>query len=386
MRIRPVNMEFLYGTTFLSQSPEAYERLIMDAMRGDATLFTRNDEVEAQWRIIDPIVQAWAQRDGRRARSTRRARRGRPRPASLLRGRRQLARDLSGEPRAHARRQRHRLERAGARRPATIEAALRAMLNERHSENASYVPARTLNLVCVVDKAVERRDRQPPAPRRARHAARTVVCAVEPRRTAIDAVATIASDVHPQPGEFALLRETVIVDVGEQHLPHLDTIVDPLVVTDLPTVVWAPHGHHRGRRGAARRSRRSCCSTPSTSQTSRDALGRALRRCSTSVYVVDLAWLRSTPWRERVAATFDPPHLRPDLRTISAVTVRHQPESAVAALLLLGWLASRLDWRAEPAHARATAASSGRAHARRQDVALAPRAGARPAGARPGRA
>jgi glucose-6-phosphate 1-dehydrogenase len=60
MRIRPVNMEFLYGTAFLSQSPEAYERLIMDAMRGDATLFTRDDEVEAQWRVIDPILEAWA--------------------------------------------------------------------------------------------------------------------------------------------------------------------------------------------------------------------------------------------------------------------------------------------------------------------------------------
>jgi glucose-6-phosphate 1-dehydrogenase len=61
MRIRPVNMEFLYGTAFLSQSPEAYERLILDAMRGDATLFTRDDEVEAQWRIIDPILEAWGE-------------------------------------------------------------------------------------------------------------------------------------------------------------------------------------------------------------------------------------------------------------------------------------------------------------------------------------
>jgi len=61
MRIRPVNMEFLYGTAFLSQSPEAYERLILDAMRGEATLFTRNDEVEAQWRICDPIVAAWTE-------------------------------------------------------------------------------------------------------------------------------------------------------------------------------------------------------------------------------------------------------------------------------------------------------------------------------------
>ena len=55
----PVNMEFLYGTSFMSQSPEAYERLILDAMRGDATLFTRNDEVEAQWRIIDPVLKVW---------------------------------------------------------------------------------------------------------------------------------------------------------------------------------------------------------------------------------------------------------------------------------------------------------------------------------------
>jgi glucose-6-phosphate 1-dehydrogenase len=61
MRIRPVNMEFLYGTTFMSQSPEAYERLILDAMRGDATLFTRDDEVEAQWTICDPILEGWAQ-------------------------------------------------------------------------------------------------------------------------------------------------------------------------------------------------------------------------------------------------------------------------------------------------------------------------------------
>ena len=59
MRIRPVNMEFLYGAAFMSQSPEAYERLIQDAMRGEATLFTRNDEVDAQWSIIDPILKTW---------------------------------------------------------------------------------------------------------------------------------------------------------------------------------------------------------------------------------------------------------------------------------------------------------------------------------------
>jgi glucose-6-phosphate 1-dehydrogenase len=57
-------MDFRYGTAFLSQSPEAYERLILDVMRGDATLFTRNDEVEAQWRICDPVLQASRARPG----------------------------------------------------------------------------------------------------------------------------------------------------------------------------------------------------------------------------------------------------------------------------------------------------------------------------------
>jgi glucose-6-phosphate 1-dehydrogenase len=59
MVIRPVSMEFLYDTAFLSQSPEAYERLIGDVMRGDAMLFTRGDEVEAQWEICDPVLAAW---------------------------------------------------------------------------------------------------------------------------------------------------------------------------------------------------------------------------------------------------------------------------------------------------------------------------------------
>jgi glucose-6-phosphate 1-dehydrogenase len=63
MAVRPVNMEFLYGTSFMSQSPEAYERLIMDTMRGDATLFARNDEVEAAWAICDPILKAWEEDD-----------------------------------------------------------------------------------------------------------------------------------------------------------------------------------------------------------------------------------------------------------------------------------------------------------------------------------
>jgi glucose-6-phosphate 1-dehydrogenase len=54
-----VNMDFLYGGAFRMGIPEAYERLILDAMRGDATLFMRADEVDEQWRIADSIAERW---------------------------------------------------------------------------------------------------------------------------------------------------------------------------------------------------------------------------------------------------------------------------------------------------------------------------------------
>jgi glucose-6-phosphate 1-dehydrogenase len=59
MTIRTVHMDFLYGGTFRTGMPEAYERLILDAMLGDATLFTRTDEVEEQWKLVDAMVAPW---------------------------------------------------------------------------------------------------------------------------------------------------------------------------------------------------------------------------------------------------------------------------------------------------------------------------------------
>jgi glucose-6-phosphate 1-dehydrogenase len=58
--LRDVAMDFRYGTAFGSNTPEAYERLLLDAMRGEATLFTRRDEVEEQWAFIDHVFDAWA--------------------------------------------------------------------------------------------------------------------------------------------------------------------------------------------------------------------------------------------------------------------------------------------------------------------------------------
>ena len=62
MTIRTVHMDFLYGGAFRTGMPEAYERLILDTLLGDSTLFTRGDEVEEQWLLVDAVVAAW-QRD-----------------------------------------------------------------------------------------------------------------------------------------------------------------------------------------------------------------------------------------------------------------------------------------------------------------------------------
>jgi glucose-6-phosphate 1-dehydrogenase len=58
--VRTVNMDFAYGTSFAVDSPDAYETLILDALLGDASLFTRADEVEAAWSIVTPIIDSWA--------------------------------------------------------------------------------------------------------------------------------------------------------------------------------------------------------------------------------------------------------------------------------------------------------------------------------------
>jgi glucose-6-phosphate 1-dehydrogenase len=58
-QVQPVSMDFAYDEHFDAQLPEAYERLLLDVMRGDSTLFTRSDELEAAWRFVTPILEAW---------------------------------------------------------------------------------------------------------------------------------------------------------------------------------------------------------------------------------------------------------------------------------------------------------------------------------------
>jgi glucose-6-phosphate 1-dehydrogenase len=64
LQIRTVNMDFRYGSSFAVDSPDAYETLLVDAMVGDNSLFTRDDEVDRAWEILDPVLRAWANGEG----------------------------------------------------------------------------------------------------------------------------------------------------------------------------------------------------------------------------------------------------------------------------------------------------------------------------------
>jgi glucose-6-phosphate dehydrogenase assembly protein OpcA len=250
--------------------------------------------------------------------------------------------------------------------PDDVEAALRELVARRHGESPEFAPARVLNMIAFVDRQWSGEIANRLAGVGRYHASRLVVLAYEPRRERLDARVTIASETRA-PGELGLLHETVVVEIGDHHLDDLLTIADPLVVTDLPTLLWSPHDHPDALDALMPLAQAVLVDSVDESVW-REAIDRA-SALSERAYVVDLAWLRSTPWRERTAAIFDPAARRGDLSSITKVALRHHPASTVAGMLFIGWLASRLRWSVEPLlnHAEALI---GKAHAHRQDVAL----------------
>jgi glucose-6-phosphate dehydrogenase assembly protein OpcA len=230
--------------------------------------------------------------------------------------------------------------------PDAIESALRELVKQRHGENGGLAPGRALNMVAFVESGFGGEIANRLAGVGRYHASRLVVLSYDPKRTRLDARAVVSSDGDPAEGELGLLHETVTVEIGERHLDDLVTIVDPLVVTDLATLLWSPHGHPEAV-DALLELAQTVLVDSLDEPSWRQAVERACELRSRA-YVVDLAWLRSTPWRERVAAAFDSPKMRVELGRIETVAVRHHPDSTVAAMLLVGWLASRLGWQVKP--------------------------------------
>jgi glucose-6-phosphate dehydrogenase assembly protein OpcA len=249
--------------------------------------------------------------------------------------------------------------------PDAIDEALREMLRERHAANNALVPARVLNLVVVVDRSwkgeiANRLDRVGRY-----HASRTVLCAVEPGRTTIDA-RVVMTYQEPAADGLGVILEQVEIDIGEVHLRNLDSVIDPIRAAEIPTMIWCPHGHAEAIDALLPLTDVILLDSDEEPEAA-DGLARAAELLA-SVYVVDLAWLRTTPWRERLAATFDPPERSQLLWQIGQVAARHQASSSASAALLAGWLASRLHWQVTPLSGVSSCELRGIAHAADRDV------------------
>jgi hypothetical protein len=201
--------------------------------------------------------------------------------------------------------------------PDAIEAALRELLRERHAANQGLAPARVLNLIVVVDRSwkgeianrLERVGRY--------HASRTILCAVEDGRDTLDAFVAMSYD---ERAGIGVIREQVEIDMGPEHLTVLETIVDPIVIAEIPTVLWSPHGHDEAVEALAGMTDVILIDSDDAPDpaTGLEHAEEELR----SAYVVDLAWLRTTPWRERLAASFDPPGRRATLASVDGSGLR----------------------------------------------------------------
>ncbi len=229
--------------------------------------------------------------------------------------------------------------------PERIEAALRELLRETHAENETLIPARVLNLVVIADREwrgevanrLERVGRY--------HPSRTILCTVEDDRHMIDGYASVSGDDVHETG-IGVLRESVEIALGAVHISRLETIIDPILISELPTVIWSPHNRDEAVTALLPLADVILIDTddPVYFDGPRAALTRAADLLESKVDVVDLAWLRTIAWRERLAGSFSDPARRGQLDALKRIYVRHHHGSIVSALLLTGWLASRLGW------------------------------------------
>ena len=254
MEVRDVTMDFAYGESFTESSPEAYERLILDVLLGDANLFPRHQEVELSWKILDPIEEYWDE-----------ARQARAVPAGTW---------GPAEARRDARTRRTELA-----------AAMNIDLTDTTSSkiNAALVKARraigtpamgmVLTLVIVTDEADHYDALKAASDASTEHPSRILVVIKRvgrSRATGRRPGSTPRSGSAATPGS----GETVVLRLHGELADHAQSVVLPLLLPDAPVVVWwpedapaeprqgpagpagpAPHHRRRRGRGPGRRAR-----------------------------------------------------------------------------------------------------------------------------------
>ena len=209
--------------------------------------------------------------------------------------------------------------------------------------------ARTLNLIIVpcsdrraaeVEKALDRMGTHTPS--------RTLGLR-EHGENRVDAILVMECPAPTGAGEVGLCHDRVQLAMDAARLEHSASLLAPLLVSDLPTVLWLPDaGSEIPDPALLERAQYALLDSGPAGEA---VLGK-LAELAAGIRVHDLAWGRLEYWRAAIAAAFDPPEHRRLLPTVEQVRVRYEPRGLGAALLLAGWVSARAGWRPGPLEQR----------------------------------
>lgn len=232
------------------------------------------------------------------------------------------------------------------------------MIAEPHPGGGGLMRANTLNLIAVAEKAEyaglitesisQLRDFLP---------SRTVIFitgAEIPRRSTWHIDLRLNEAYHAGSDAPTLRFETIIISADPKVAGHLASLVSPLMISELPTFLWWPSGDFASSPVFEDLVEIVDRLIVDSGQLGNDA--RALAQLRTLLddeddpWVGDFTWLRLQPWRHLIAQFFDPQEVQPALQTIAQVNIAYAPSredsgsGLAAALLMVGWLGSRLNW------------------------------------------
>lgn len=223
-------------------------------------------------------------------------------------------------------------------------AAAVARLNGEHFRHEHrHAATRALNFI-VAPECAEPEVAQRVASLSAQHPSRTIILR-EHQADRLDAEVAVDCNVPAEPGPLGVCHDRATLAANRPRLEHADSLVAPLLLLGLPTVVWLP-GSKEGPADAPLLSISDYAVLDSAAAEPLAAIQHAAR-VGQKTAVHDLAWGRLSYWRARIAATFEP---TPTLRLLSrtaGVGLRYEPSCVGPALLLAGWIAARAGWEIE---------------------------------------
>lgn len=224
---------------------------------------------------------------------------------------------------------------------------------EHQGRERLHAAARTMNVVVgpcrgdLEDRVVEE------IARLGSHSPARSIVMRDHREDRLDAEIVIDCESRPEAGRVGICHDRIVLDADLARLAHADSLIAPLLVADLPTVLWLPDpGFGDPDPRLTERALQVVLDSGEVEDGLEIAAGIAERKP-----VCDLAWIRLERWRAAVASTWDPPERRPLLAQLDAVEISYGSDAAADAALAAGWIMARTG--IDPAIVSLTGAANG---------------------------